>query len=150
MSTEQNKVCVDKIKDQIGALVSELRESSLEIDAFMKKKLSESREGGEKCAEEALRVLTEIDANYNDLIEAKAKNVDRHDWLLERIERMIHDEGADNKRELMGEVFAHINDVLKGNRPHTTEVKPFSGLDAGEIIEAIEDELHARSIKSVM
>lgn len=144
MNTDTKKVGLDQIQEQVGTLFSEIADSGLDIDAFAQQKLSQMRKGmGVKCANDLSKALDDIDVNYESLRKEKSNGGDRHDWLVDKINQVIREQGAENKRDLVGKVFALVCDAINGKEPGTTEAHPFSGLDASTIIAAIEEKLYS-------
>ena len=134
---------------RISALMAEFKASGLAIDDFMRRKLKESRPDGEQCAERMLKTFTEIDANYADVQQARAKGVNRQDWLRDKIEESISDANADKKRDMVGRVLGRSLVALKGENGSEDEETPFEGIDAVEMVETIEEGLTGNAIASI-
>ena len=134
---------------QISALMAEFKASGLAIDDFIRRKLKESRPDGEHCAERMLKTFTEIDANYADVQQARAKGVNRQDWLRDKIEESISDANADKKRDMVGRVLGRSLAALKGENGSEDEVTPFEGIDAVVMVKTIEEGLTGNAIASI-
>ena len=134
---------------KISVLTDEFKASGLAIDDFLRRKLKESRPDGEQCAERMLKTFTEIDANYVDIQQARAKGVNRQDWLRDKIEESISDANADKKRDMVGRVLGRSLAALKGENGSEDEVTPFEGIDAVEMVETIEEGLTGNAIASI-
>ena len=147
--TRKLRVTTASVVAQISALMAEFKASGLAIDDFMRRKLKESRPDGEQCAERMLKTFTEIDANYADVQQARAKGVNRQDWLRDKIEESISDANADKKRDMVGRVLGRSLAALKGENGSEDEVAPFEGIDAVEMVETIEEGLTGNAIASI-
>lgn len=147
--TRKLRVTTASVVAQISALMAEFKASGLAIDDFMRRKLKESRPDGEQCAERMLKTFTEIDANYADIQQARAKGVNRQDWLRDKIEESISDANADKKRDMVGRVLGRSLAALKGENGSEDEVTPFEGIDAVEMVETIEEGLTGNAIASI-
>ena len=134
---------------KISVLTDEFKASGLAIDDFLRRKLKESRPDGERCAERMLKTFTEIDANYADVQQARAKGINRQDWLRDKIEKSISDANADKKRDMVGRVLGRSLAALKGENGSEDEVTPFEGIDAVEMVETIEEGLTGNAIASI-
>ena len=134
---------------KISVLTDEFKASGLAIDDFLRRKLKESRPDGEQCAERMLKTFTEIDGNYVDIQQARAKGVNRQDWLRDKIEESISDANADKKRDMVGRVLGRSLAALKGENGSEDEVTPFEGIDAVEMVETIEEGLTGNAIASI-
>ena len=134
---------------KISVLTDEFKASGLAIDDFLRRKLKESRPDGEQCAERMFKTFTEIDANYADIQQARAKGVNRQDWLRDKIEESISDANADKKRDMVGRVLGRSLAALKGENGSEDEVTPFEGIDAVEMVETIEEGLTGNAIASI-
>ena len=143
------RTCTSDMIAQISALTAEFKASGLAIDDFMKRKLKESRPDGEHCAERMLKTFTEIDVNYADAQQARAKGINRQDWLRDKIEKSISDADADKKRDMVGRVLGRSLAALKDENGGEDEVTPFEGIDAVEMVEAIEEGLAGNAIASM-
>lgn len=135
---------------QIPALMAEFKASGLAIDDFMRRKLKESRPDGEQCAERMLRTFSEIDANYADIQQARARGVNRQDWLRDKIEESIANAHADKKRDMVGDVLGRSLDAMKGGNTNQPKTVPFEGMDAVEMVGAIEESLVDDAIASTV
>ncbi len=143
MNADTKDVLTDKVKAQMETLLTEYlaerKASGVSINEFMKKKLSELRDDGEKCANAMLETLNGIDANYEDLSSKLEDGVSRSEWLGEKIKTIATEEGAADKPEVVGEVLAKATDVLNGNKEGTTTPLPFENDDVPEITQKLEE-----------
>ncbi len=135
---------------QISALMAEFKASGLSIDEFLKKKLEQSRPGGKKYAERMLKAFSEIDANYSEIQQARAKGANRQEWIRDNIEKSISLTNADKKRDLVGEVLDRSLAAVKGGSTNQSGTVPFEGIDAVEMVESIEDVLAGSAIASTV
>jgi len=134
---------------QIPALMAEFKASGLAIDDFIKRKLKETRPDGEQRAERMLNTFSEIDANYADIQQARSRGVNRQDWLRDKIEGAISDANADKKRDVVGSVLGLSLAAVKGEKHSENGAQPFEGIDAIEMVEAIEEGLAGNAIASI-
>ena len=133
---------------KISVLTDEFKASGLAIDDFLRRKLKESRPDGEQCAERMLKTFTEIDANYADIQQARAKGVNRQDWLRDKIEESISDANADKKRDMVGRVLGRSLAAVNGGNTNQLRTVPFEGIDAVEMVGTIEESLVDNAIVS--
>ena len=134
---------------KISDLMAEFKVSKLGIDEFVRQKMKESRPDGEQYAKRMLMTFSEIDANYADIKQARAKGVNRQDWIREKIEKSISDVNADKKRDMVGRVLGMSLAALKGDNGGGNEETPFEGIDAVEMVEAVEEGLAGNAIASI-
>ena len=147
--TKKERITTASVVAHISALMAEFKTSGLAIDDFMKRKLKESRPNGEQYAERMLKTFTEIDENYADIQQARAKGNNRQDWLRDKIEKSISDANADKKRDMVGRALGRSLAALKGENGGEDEVTPFEGIDAVEMVETIEEGLTGNAIASI-
>ena len=148
MNPDTKDVLTDKVKAQMETLLKEYlterKVSGLGMDEFMKKKLSELRDDGEKCTGAMLEILNGIDTNYKDLSEKLENGMSRSAWLGDRIKTIANEGGAGGKPEVVGEALAMATDVLNGNKEGTTEPLPFENGDVSEITQGLEKAIARR------
>lgn len=135
---------------RMSALMAECKASEMNVDEFLKKKLGESCKDGAQCAEQALRTLAEIDANYESLKQARSEGMNRQEWLRDSIEKSISDAKADKKRGVVGDVLARLVAVIQGKKAGRVVSRSFEGLDAGDTIKEIDDSLAQSMLCSIV
>ena len=147
--TKDLRNAMTSVVAQLPALIAEFKTSGLAIDEFVKLKMKKSRPDGEQCAARMLNTFSEIDANYADVQQARAKGVNRQDWLRDKIEGSISNANADKKRDVVGRVLGLSLAAVKGEKYRENGSVPFEGIDAVEMVEAIEEGLAGNAIASI-
>lgn len=132
----------EKLKERLGSLTREFQNSGMDIDAFVKAKLSAVREDGAECAEKISETMSAIDARYAELQAAKERGVNRREWMVGQFEAVAAESSAENAREKIGGMLAEALDALNGkDEKSPEEVRSFDGLERIEIVQEIDDAL---------
>lgn len=136
-----------ELDNKISELMNEFKDSGLGINDFLAKKLSEARDDGQKCADEIVQTLSDIDTNYQNLQEAK-KNGNREEWLRRRIDCVVQSNQSLNEdRHPIGEVLVQAAEALGAENPGSMS---YDGIEASEIIRTLNEGLEVSTIKSFM
>jgi len=133
----------------VTALISEFKQSHLNINDFVKEKLSELGPDGEARSKRLLDCFVAIDRNYADLQEAKSKGVNRQEWLRSKIDSRIEDLKLGGRR---AEVGAMLDVAVSGHGDVVTTgavVRPFDGIDAVDIVADIDKRIAERACESM-
>jgi len=134
---------------RIQSLMSEFRSSKMSIDDFLRTKLAAKRKGSDARAKKVIEIFRGIDENYASLQAAKAKGVNRQEWMRERIDSAITDSASANGREVAGVVLARSIDALNSSPAGTTHDRSFEGLDAIDALSDLDNALSRRAIDSM-
>ena len=138
-----------ELSERLKNLVVEFKASGMDIDSFLKQKLSAAKTDGAESADAIIQTLAGIDANYADLQQAKGNGFNRRDWLGEKINEAAKEAGADDKPELVGEVLASVINAMNGNGPEKATPVPFEGIDAVETIDALDAALRTSAVSEL-
>ena len=135
----------EKLKERLGSLTREFKNSGMDIDAFVKAKLSAVRKDGAECAEKISETMSAIDTRYAELQAAKERGVNRREWMVGQFEAVAAESSAENAREKIGGMLAEALDALNGkdekDEKSPEEVRSFDGPERIEIVREIDDAL---------
>ena len=132
----------EKLKERLGSLTREFQNSGMDIDAFVKAKLSAVRKDGAECAEKISETMSAIDARYAELQAAKERGGNRQEWMGGQFEAVASESSAENPREKIGGMLAEALDALNGkNEKSPDEGRSFDGMERIEIVREIDNAL---------
>ena len=123
-------------------LLKEFEESGLDLDSFMRKKLSEAgKVNAAEIVEEMNSTAAMIDKNYDNLKEHKANGGSRQGWLQRKLGAVF----ARMTPFQAGQVIGHLTNALSGSSEDIPEDAVYNEINAESKIE----ELDKAIIKSV-
>ena len=138
-----------ELSERLKTLTAEFKASGMDIDSFLRQKLSAARQDGGQSADMIIQTLAGIDANYADLQQAKENGFNRRDWLDTKINEAAKEVGADDKPELVGEVFAAVINAMNGKDAESAMPVPFEGVDAVETVDALDAALRKSAVSGL-
>lgn len=138
-----------ELSERLKTLTAEFKASGMDIDSFLRQKLSTAKQDGAQSADTIIQTLAGIDANYADLQQAKGNGLNRRDWLGSKINEATKEAGADEKPELLGEVLASVINAMNGNGSEKASAVPFEGIDAVETIDALDAALRKSAVSGL-
>ena len=78
-----------ELSERLKSLTAEFKASGMDIDSFLRQKLSAVKQDGAQSADTIIQTLAGIDANYADLQQAKENGFNRRDWLGKKINEKV-------------------------------------------------------------
>ena len=126
-----------------AALTKEFADSGKDIDSFIAEKLATLGALDKDAAERLLATFSAIDENYADLRKKRTDGKNRREWLGDKLEEAIVDSGAGKMRDEVGVLLADAAQSINNcpQLPH----QPFDGIDAVDIVNAIDREILAKT-----
>ena len=116
-------------------LLKEFEESGLDLDSFMKKKLSEAgKANATEIVEEMNATAAMIDQNYADLNEHKANGGTRQGWLQRKMGAVF----AKMTPSQAGQVIGHLTKALSGSYDDVPEDAVYNEINAESKIEKLD------------
>ena len=116
-------------------LLKEFEESGLDLDSFMKKKLSEAgKVNAAEIVEEMNTTAAMIDQNYADLKEHKANGGSRQSWLQRKLGVVF----AKMTPSQAGQVIGHLTKALSGDSDDVPEDAVYNDINAESQIEKLD------------
>ena len=138
-----------ELSERLKTLTAEFKASGMDIDSFLRQKLSTAKQDGAQSADVIIQTLAGIDANYADLQTAKENGLNRRDWLGRKINEATKEGSTDEKPELVGEVLASVINAMNGNGSEEASAVPCEGLDAVETIDALDAALRKSAVSEL-
>ncbi|MBR1965827.1 MAG: hypothetical protein IKA22_04380 [Lentisphaeria bacterium] len=116
-------------------LLKEFEESGLDLDSFMKKKLSDAgKVNAVEIVEEMNTTAAMIDQNYADLKEHKANGGNRQSWLQRKLGVVF----SKMSPSQAGQVIGHLTQALSGDSEDVPEDAVYNDINAESKIEKLD------------
>ena len=144
----RKSVTMDKFDKTLQTLIAEFEKSGLGIDDFIRQQLKKNgRNDSEQFVTDLNSTLSDIDAKYTSLQEARKAGKGREEWLRTEIDDAVRD--LDSRDA--GKVLSSTIKVLSGETDDTPDENAnYEGVNAVDLIHGLNSALETYTCAELM